>query len=94
MPRTANAPIQITLPPGIVTNLVVSVVGFSMLSAAVVLGTALYGPKENSKRAFELMDRILGRTPDPEKPDPSPTARSRTRQTARGDSVRAATLRP
>jgi hypothetical protein len=94
MPRTANAPIQINIPPGAVTNLLVSVVVFGMVTTAVVLGTALYGSEEKSERAYRLLDRIQGRPLDPEKPEPSPTPRSRTRPTARGESVRAATLRP
>lgn len=95
MPRTANAPIQIqvNIPPGVLTNLLVSVASFGMVGIAVVLGTALYGPEENSERAFRVMDR-LKRSPEPEKPQPSPQARSRTRATARGASVPAATLRP
>ncbi|MFD9249534.1 hypothetical protein [Streptomyces bottropensis] len=93
MPSTASAPIQINIPPGVLTNLLVTMVGFGMVTAAAVLGTALYGPKENSERAFRVMD-WLKRSPEPEKPQPSPPARSRTRTTSRGDSVRAATLRP
>lgn len=94
MPRTANAPIQIqvNIPPGVVTNLVVAVAVFGMATTAVVLGTALYGPKENSERAFRVMDR-LKKTPEAEKPQPSPQARSRTGSTARAESVRAATVR-
>lgn len=94
MPRTDNAPIQIQvqLPPGALTTLVVSVVGFGMLTVAVVLGTALYGSEEKSERAERLLDRIPGQTPRAEKPEPAPTLRSRTRPTARGESPRAATL--
>jgi hypothetical protein len=93
MPRANTTPIQIHLPPGVATNLVVAVVVFGMATTAVVLGTALYGPEENSERAFRVMNR-LRRAPDPEKPQPSPQARSRTRPTGRGESIRAATLRP
>ncbi|MDX3283547.1 hypothetical protein [Streptomyces scabiei] len=94
MPRANNTPIQINIPPEVVTSLVASVVRFGMVTVAVVLGTALYGSEEKSKRAYELLDRILGKVPDPDKPGPSPTTRNRTRPTAREESVRAATLRP
>jgi hypothetical protein len=93
MPRANTTPIQIHLPPGVATNLVVAVVVFGMATAAVVLGTALFGPEENSERAFRVMNR-LRRAPEPEKPQPSPQARSRTRPTGREESIRAATLRP
>lgn len=93
MPRANTTPIQIHLPPGVATNLVVAVVVFGMAATAVVLGTALYGPEENSERAFRVMNR-LRRAPEPEKPQPSPQARSRTRPAGRGESIRATTLRP
>ncbi|MFF4527037.1 hypothetical protein [Streptomyces bluensis] len=92
MPRANTTPIQIHLPPGVATNLVVAVVVFGMAATAVVLGTALYGPEEKSERAFRLMN-WLKKTPEPDKPQSSPQARSRTRPAARGESVRAATLR-
>ncbi|MDX2948014.1 hypothetical protein [Streptomyces caniscabiei] len=90
MPRATTTPVQISIP----TALVVAVVGLGLVTRAVVLGTALYGSEEKSERAFRLLDRIPGRTSEPQKPEPSPTARSRTRPTSRGESVRAATLRP
>ncbi|MGW6603134.1 hypothetical protein [Streptomyces sp. NPDC055036] len=93
MPRANTTPIQIHLPPGVATNLVIAVVVFGMAATAVVLGTALFGPEENSERAFRVMNR-LRRAPEPEEPQPSPQARSRTRPTGRGESIRAATLRP
>ncbi|WP_330294060.1 hypothetical protein [Streptomyces sp. NBC_00576] len=93
MPRANTTPIQIHLSPGVATNLVVAVVVFGMATTAVVLATALYGREENSERAFRVMN-WLRRAPEPEKPQPSPQARSRTRPTGRGESIRAATLRP
>lgn len=94
MPSATNAPIQVNvhIPPGVLTNLVVCVVGFSMLTAAVVIGTALYGSEEKSERANQLLDRIPGKTPRSEKTEPAPTPRSRTSLKARGESARAATL--
>ncbi|MEE1764360.1 hypothetical protein [Streptomyces sp. SP18BB07] len=97
MPRADTPPIQINIPPEVTVaavRLVTAVAGCGMVTAVVVLGTALYGPEEKSRRAYELLDRILGKIPQPQKPEPSPTPRNRTRPTARGESVRAATLRP
>ena len=93
MPSANTPPIQASLPPGVATTLVAVVVGFGVVAAGTVLGTALYGPEENSERAFRVMDWFK-RSPEPENPQPSPAARSRTRATARGASVPAATLRP
>ncbi|AWT46824.1 MULTISPECIES: hypothetical protein [Streptomyces] len=87
MPRANTAPIQINLPPGIATNLVVAGVVFGMGITAVVLREALYGTPETSERAFRLMN-WLKREPGTEHAQPSPTARSRT--TVRAGSVRAA----
>ncbi|MFJ2566545.1 hypothetical protein ACIO02_27045 [Streptomyces sp. NPDC087568] len=92
MPRATTPPIQIHLPPGTATKLVVAVVVFGMATTAAVLGTALYGPKENSERAFRILDR-LKKAPEPEKPQPSPQARGRTGSASRAESVRAATVR-
>ncbi|MGV9289500.1 hypothetical protein [Streptomyces sp. NPDC003719] len=89
MPRANSTPIQIHLPPGVATNLVVVVAVFGMTAAAAILGTALYGPKENSERAFRIIDR-LKKEHESEKAEPSPTTRSRTRSTARGEGVQAA----
>jgi hypothetical protein len=95
MPRSNTVPIQIQLPPGAATNLAVAVVVFGMAGIAVVVGTALYGPEENSERAFRLLNWLKPeKTPDPEVPEPSPTARTRTRPSPRGKGVQAATLRP
>ncbi|MDX3527113.1 hypothetical protein P1P75_11830 [Streptomyces sp. ID05-39B] len=95
MPRANTAPIQmqINIPPGVATNLVVAVVVFGMAGTAAVVGTALYGQPENSERAFRLL-HLLRRTPEPETPKPSPSPQSRTRPSARGKGVQAATLRP
>lgn len=93
MPRANTTPVQIHLPSGVATNLVVAVVVFGMAASAVVVGTALYGPEEESERAFRLIDR-LKKAPEPEKPHSSPQARSRTRPAVREESIRAATLRP
>ena len=94
MPSATNAPIEVNvhIPPGVLPNLVACVVGFSMVAAAVVLGTALFGPEEKSERANRLLDRIPGQTPRAEEPEPAPPPRSRTRPKARGESARAATL--
>jgi hypothetical protein len=93
MPRATTTPIQIQLqlPPGVATNLVVAGVVFAMAATAVVLGTALFGPEEKSERAFRVMDRVR-KAPEPDKPQPSPQARSRTGSKARAESVRAATV--
>jgi hypothetical protein len=93
MPRATTTPIRIELqlPPGIATQLVIAVVGFGMAATATVLGTALFGPEEKSERAFRVMDK-LRKAPEPEKPQPSPQTRNRTGSTARAESVRAATV--
>lgn len=93
MPRANTTPIQINIPPGVAANLLVTVFAFGMVGTAAVVGTALYGPEENSERAFRLLN-WLRRTPETEAPEPAPSARSRTRPTARGKGVPAATLRP
>jgi hypothetical protein len=94
MPPANTTPVQISISPEVVTALVVAFVAFGLVTRAVVLGTALYGSEEKSDRAFRLLDRIPGRTSEPQRPEPSPAPRSRTRPKARGESVRAATLRP
>jgi hypothetical protein len=91
MPRATTPTIQIHLPPGTATNLVVAVVVFGVAATAVILGTALYGSKEKSERAFQVMDRLKKR-PEPDKPQSSPQTRSRTGATARAESARAATV--
>lgn len=93
MPRATTSPIniQFEIPPGTATNLAVAVCVFVMATTAVVLGTALYGSEEKSERAFRLIDRVK-KTPEPEKPQPSPQARSRKGATARAENIRAATV--
>jgi hypothetical protein len=93
MPRATTTPIQIRLqlPPGVATQLGVASVVFAMAATATVLGTALFGPEEKSERALRVMDR-LKKAPEPEKPQPSTQARSRTGSSARAESVRAATV--
>ncbi|MEU4986432.1 hypothetical protein [Streptomyces sp. NPDC021969] len=90
MPRANTTPIQIQiqLPPGVATQLVVAVVVLGMAAAATVLGTALYGSEEKSKRAFRVMD-LVKKTPAPGKAQSSPQARNRA---ARAESGRATTV--
>jgi hypothetical protein len=70
---------------------VVAVVVFGMAATTAVLGTALYGSEEKSERAFRVMNWVR-KAPEPDKPQPSPQARSRTGSTSRAASVRAATV--
>lgn len=93
MPR--SKPIPVDTPRTGSTPLTVAIAVFGMTVTAVVLGTALYGPRENSERAFRLlefpllhrlMDR-LGKNPETEAPEPSPSARRRTRPAAREEAA-------
>ncbi|MDF2712893.1 MAG: hypothetical protein K0R62_8545 [Nonomuraea muscovyensis] len=95
MPRATTSPIniQVQIPPGTVTHLAVAICGFGMLTATVVLGTALYAPEDKSERAFRLLNWVR-KTPQPEKPQPSPQARSRREPTTRAESSRATTVQP
>ncbi|MFJ5212292.1 hypothetical protein [Streptomyces nigra] len=55
---------------------------FGMAVTTVVLVTALYGPKENSERAFRLLG-FLKKADEPDKPQPPRQARTRTGATTR-----------
>jgi Flp pilus assembly protein TadB len=89
MPRANTTPIQIHLPPGVATNLAVAVVAFGVVGVGAVVGTALWGSEEKSERAFRLINKMK-KAPESEKTESSPTARSRTRPTARGESSQVA----
>lgn len=95
MPRAKAIQVELDSPRTGSTPLTVAVAVFGMTVTAVVLGTALYGPRENSERAFRLlefpllgrlMDR-LGRNTAPEDPESSPPTRRRTLPSARGEAV-------
>ncbi|MFF4276177.1 hypothetical protein [Streptomyces sp. NPDC001536] len=51
-----------------------ALLAFKLIVFGVLLGTALYAPRENSDRAFRLLDLMTG-TPEP--PAPTPPVRRR-----------------
>ncbi|MFD8384253.1 hypothetical protein ACFV2X_38025 [Streptomyces sp. NPDC059679] len=82
MPQTETTQAEATQPhatgPGLQT--VVAVFGMSIV--AMVVGTALYGPPENSERAFRLL-HWWKRDPEPDSEALTPSGQRRSQQTKR-----------
>ncbi|MET8451648.1 hypothetical protein [Streptomyces sp. NPDC005209] len=56
-----------------------TVLAVKLVVLGVLLGTALYAPREKSERAFRLLDLMKG-SPEPAAPAPAPPVRRRTQQ--------------
>ncbi|MFI8792593.1 hypothetical protein [Streptomyces sp. NPDC055105] len=77
MPRAKTAPPDTTESHTVDPGLQKLVVSFALLTFSTVVATALYGPAENSERAFRLL-HWWKREPAPE-PDERRTVRAKRR---------------
>ncbi len=81
MPQTETTQAEAAQPHSTGSGLQTVMVAFGMSIVAMVVGTALYGPPENSERAFRLL-HWWKRDPEPapEAPTPSPRRSQRTKR--------------